>query len=57
MRTYTESLCCRERNDITVRNEMMNGTFKVVFLGNEYSPEFFQTLLEVPHFSNVARKS
>ena len=29
---------------------MMNGTFKVVFLGNEYSPEFFQTLSEVPPF-------
>ena len=29
---------------------------RLVFLGNEYSSEFFQTLLAVPHFSNVTRK-
>ena len=28
-----------------------------MFLDNEYSSEVFQTLLVVPHFSNVARKS
>ena len=28
-----------------------------MFLGNEYSSEFFQTLLAVPSFSSVAQKS
>ena len=30
---------------------------KLLFLGNKYSSEFFQTLLAVPHFSSVAQKS
>ena len=30
---------------------------RLVFLDNEYSSQVFQTLLAVPHFSNVARKS
>ena len=30
---------------------------RLAFLGNEYSSEFFQTLLAVPHFRSVARKS
>ena len=28
-----------------------------MFLDNEYSAELFQTMLPVPHFSNVVRKS
>ena len=40
MKTYTESLCCRERNDM--------------FLDKEYSSKVFQPLLAVPHFSKVA---
>ena len=30
---------------------------RLVFLGNEYSSELFQTLLAVLHFSSVTRKS
>ena len=48
MKTYTERLSRRKKKWYT--------TWKV-FLDNEYSPEVFQTLLAVPHFSNVARKS
>ena len=30
---------------------------RLVFLDNEYSSEVFQTVLAVPHYSNVARKT
>ena len=51
MKTYTESLLPRK--------EWYTWTvlLRLVFLGNEYSSEFFKTLLAVPHFSSVARKS
>ena len=47
MKIHTESLCCRERNDIPLT---------LVFLGKEYLSEIFQTLLAVPHFRKVAGK-
>ena len=51
MKRYTESLCCQERNDL---REVY---LRLVFLDKEYSPEVFQILLAVPHFSKVAGKS
>ena len=49
MKTYTESLCCQEGNDIPEQN------FEGCASRNkEYSSEVFQTPLAVPHFSKVA---
>ena len=52
MKTYTESLSCWKKKWYT-----WTVLLRLVFLDNEYSSEVFQTLLAVPHFSNVARKS
>ena len=52
IKTYTESLSCRKKKLYT-----WTVLPRLVFLDNEYSSEVFQTLLAVPHFSNVARKS
>ena len=52
MKTYTESLSCRKKKWYT-----WTVLVGLVFLDNEYSSEFSQILLAVPHFSNVAQKS
>ena len=52
MKTYTESLSCRKKKWHTWALLL-----RLVFLDNEYLSEVFQTLLAVPHFRNVARKS
>ena len=52
MKTYAESLSCRKKKWYT-----WMVLLRLVFLDNEYSSEVFQTLLAVPHFCNVARKS
>ena len=52
MKTYTEIF-------ILLRKKWCTWTvlLRLVFLDNEYSSEFFQTFLAVPHFSNIAWKS
>ena len=52
MKTYTESLSCRKKKWYT-----WTVLLRLVFLDNEYSSELFKTLLAVPHFCNIARKS
>ena len=52
LKTYNESLSCRKKKWHT-----WTLLLRLVFLDNEYSSEVFQTLLAVPHFSNVAWKS
>ena len=52
LKTYNESLSCRKK-----KWHAWTLLLRLVFLDNEYSSEVFRTLLAVPHFSNVARKS
>ena len=52
LKTYNESLSCRKKKWHT-----WTLLLRLVFLDNEYSSEVLRTLLAVPHFSNVARKS
>ena len=52
MKTHTESLCCWEKKWYT-RTVLL----RLAFLGNEYSSEFFQTLLAEPHLVALHEKA